>query len=108
MTGKWVELQPSMSKDIIGVVPIGTPLVVGPAVLTTLLLLTEQYNIIAVVLALVLNLVVAWTIFAQARRVASLLREPGLRAASQVSSLLLSAIAIMMMRKGILEIILRT
>ncbi len=108
MTGKWVELQPAISKEMIGVVPIGTPLVVGPAVLTTLLLLTEQHHIGAVVLALVLNLALAWLIFTQASKVARFLREPGLRASSQVASLLLAAIAVMMIRKGILEIVIRT
>ena len=105
MTGKIVELQPTISKDMIGVVPIGTPLVVGPAVLTTLLLLTEQYPLPAVVVALMLNLAFAWLVFAQANRVARLLREQGLRAVSQIASLLLAAIAVMMIRKGIVEIL---
>ena len=104
-TGKLVELQSTISKDMIGVVPIGTPLVVGPAVLTTLLLLTEQFPLPAVVVALMLNLMFAWLVFAQANRVARLLREQGLRAASQIASLLLAAIAVMMIRKGIIEIL---
>ena len=105
ITGKFVELQPSVSKQMIGVVPIGTPLVVGPAVLTTLLLITQQYSVPAVILAFVLNLAFAWLVFAQANRVARLLREQGLRASSQIASLLLAAIAVMMIRKGIFEIL---
>jgi multiple antibiotic resistance protein len=103
MTGKLVELQPSVSKEIVGVVPIGTPLVVGPAVLTTLLLLIQQYSVLAVLFSFLLNLAFAWLVFAQANRVAALLREPGLRAASQIASLLLAAIAVMMIRKGVVE-----
>jgi len=105
MTGKFVELQPTVSKEVIGIVPIGTPLVVGPAVLTTLLLLIEQYSLSAVLLAFVINLSFASVVFFQANRVSRLLREPGLRAASQIASLLLAAIAVMMIRKGIIEII---
>jgi multiple antibiotic resistance protein len=105
ITGKFVELQPSVSKQMIGVVPIGTPLVVGPAVLTTLLLITQQYSLPAVILAFVLNLAFAWLVFAQANRVARLLREQGLRAASQIASLLLAAIAVMMIRKGLIEVL---
>lgn len=105
MTGKWVELQPTISKEMIGIVPIGTPLVVGPAVLTTLLLLIDQFSLPAVVVALMLNLGFAWLIFAQASRVARLLREQGLRASSQIASLLLAAIAVMMIRKGIVKIL---
>jgi len=105
ITGKFVELQPSVSKQMIGVVPIGTPLVVGPAVLTTLLLITQEYFVPAVILAFVLNLAFAWLVFAQANRIARLLREPGLRASSQIASLLLAAIAVMMIRKGLIEIL---
>lgn len=105
-TGKLVELQGTEStKDLIGVVPIGTPLVVGPAVLATLLLLTPQYGVLIVLLALVLNLIFAWVIFSQANRIVRILREPGLRAVSQIASLLLGVIAVMMVRKGLLELI---
>ena len=104
ITGKLVELQSVISREMIGVVPIGTPLVVGPAVLTTLLLLSGQYSVAAVVIALVLNLAFTWFIFDQANRVARLLREPGLRASSQIASLLLAAIAVMMIRKGVMAI----
>ena len=104
VTGKWVEMQAGMGKELLGVVPIGTPLVVGPAVLTTLLLLIQQYSLLVVSLAFMLNLVFAWLLFAQADRVARLLREPGLRISSQVASLLLVAIAVMMIRKGLIQI----
>lgn len=102
-TGKIVEFQPSITKEMVGVVPLGTPLVVGPAVLTTLLLLTQQRSVAAVVISFALNLIAAWFIFVQANRVARILHEPGLRAASQIASLLLAAIAVMMIRKGLLE-----
>ena len=105
MTGKMVELQTTSSKETIGIVPIGTPLVVGPAVLTMLLILTERYSIPIVLAAFVLNLLFAWIVFAQANRVARLLREPGLRAASQIASLLLAAIAVMMIREGIAQML---
>lgn len=104
-TGKIVELQPSAAKEIIGVVPIGTPLVVGPAVLTTLLLLTQQYAFFAVLLAFLLNLAVGWIVFSQAGNIARFMREPGLRATSQIASLLLAVIAVMMVRRGLMQIL---
>ena len=105
MTGRVVEAQTGISKGMVGVVPIGTPLVVGPAVLATLLLLIEQYPLPVVLLSFALNVVFAWVVFAQANRVARLLREQGLRAVSQIASLLLTAIAVMMIRKGLIEIL---
>jgi len=105
MTGKIVELQAGTTRGMVGVVPIGTPLVVGPAVLTTLLLLIDQYRLPIVLVSFMLNLAFAWLVFAQANRVARLLREQGLRASSQIASLLLAAIAVMMIRKGIIGIL---
>ncbi len=103
-TGKIVELQPGGTTGMVGVVPIGTPLVVGPAVLTTLLLLTQEHPLPPVLLAFLLNLGFAYGVFSQANRVAALLHEPGLKAVSQIASLLLAAIAVMMVRRGIIEI----
>lgn len=91
--------------ELIGVFPLGTPLIVGPAVLTTLLLLIDRYSIGAVVLSFIINLTIAWLIFAQGNRIASFLGRSGLRAASKVAMLLLAAIAIMMIREGITEIL---
>jgi multiple antibiotic resistance protein len=105
MTGKFVEVQPALGDTMVAVVPIGTPLVVGPAVLTTLLLLVSQYSIAPVLIAFALNLAIAWLVFAQANRVARFLRQGGLRAISQIASLLLAAIAVMMVRQGITELL---
>jgi multiple antibiotic resistance protein len=92
-------------REMIGVVPLGTPLIVGPAVLTTLLLLIDQYSIGAVVLSFIVNLAIAWLIFSQGNRIASFLGRSGLRAASKIAMLLLAAIAIMMIRKGVIDIL---
>lgn len=88
--------------EMIAVVPIGTPLLVGPAVLTTLLLLVDQYSIFAVVLAFMLNLALAWLVFSQANRVAAFLGVGGLKGVAKFVSLLLAAIGVMMIRRGIM------
>lgn len=105
--GKLVEVEPSVGYETIGVVPLGTPLVVGPAVLTTLLLLTDQFSgqgpigILIVVIAFLANLAIAWIVFSQANRVARLLRVGGMNAISKVASLLLAAIAVKMVTQGV-------
>jgi multiple antibiotic resistance protein len=102
ITGKLMEVTPG--ERMLGVVPIGTPLVAGPAALTTILVLTGEYGVVAVVLAFVLNMVVAWLVFTQANRIARFLGTGGLLAAAKIASLLLAAIAVRMIRQGILEI----
>lgn len=105
ITGKMIEAQASVGADMLGVVPIGTPLVVGPAVLTTLLILIDQYSIIIVLVSFVINLAIAWLLLAQANRVVAFLGQGGVRATSKVVSLFLAAIAIKMIRQGMLGIL---
>jgi len=105
ITGKMVEAQALVGADMLGVVPIGTPLVVGPAVLTTLLILIDQYSIIIVLVSFILNLAIAWLLFAQANRVVAFLGQGGVRATSKIVSLFLAAIAIKMIRQGVLQVL---
>ncbi len=104
MTGKLVEFQPTLGDEMIAVVPLGTPLVVGPAVLTTLLLLTDKFHLWIVIVSFVLNLLLAWLVFSQADRMVRILRREGVGAISQIASLLLAAIAVMMIRQGLMDI----
>jgi len=90
---------------LMGVFPLGTPLVVGPAVLTTLLLLLDQYGYLLVAMAFALNLAVAWLLLAQANRVAHFLGQGGLTAVSKVSMLFLAAIAVKMVRQGLVQLL---
>jgi multiple antibiotic resistance protein len=105
VTGRMVDAQASVGADMVGVVPIGTPLVVGPAVLTTLLRLINQYSIVIVVVSFIINLAIGWVLFTQASRVMRFLGQGGVRATSKVVSLLLAAIAIKMIRQGIMQVL---
>ncbi|MEC4675570.1 MAG: MarC family protein, partial [Nitrospirota bacterium] len=84
-----------------GVVPIGVPLIVGPAVLTTLLVLVDHYGFVATVISLLLNLLIVWSVFKKGQSIIKILGEGGIIAISKVMALLLAAIAIMMIRIGL-------
>lgn len=88
----------------LGVVPIGIPLLVGPAVLTSLLLLYDRYGVIPTVLSFAINLIIAAVVFFFGDKVVSLLGEGGARGVGKVASLLLAAIAVMMIRSGLQEL----
>jgi multiple antibiotic resistance protein len=105
VTGKMIEAQGSPSEMMTGVVPLGTPLIVGPAVLTTLLVLVDQYHIIVVIGALILNLAITWILLNQANRIIGFLGKAGIGAASKVVMLLLAAIAVKMIRQGVVQIL---
>jgi multiple antibiotic resistance protein len=88
-----------------GVVPIGVPLIAGPAVLTTVLVLQDQYGVIPTVIALLLNLFIVWISLMNAERIIKAIGRGGVTGLSKVMALLLASIAIMMIRLGIENII---
>jgi len=88
-----------------GVVPFGTPLIAGPATLTTTLVLVGSYGYVPVILSLVVNILFAWIIFAQADRIIKHIGINGSRAFAKVAALLLAAIAVKMIRSGIFKFI---
>lgn len=92
-----------LSADTMGAVPIGTPLIVGPAVLTTIVILLDSYGIRLTVLSFVVNLLITWVTFIFASSITKVLGKAGSRAISKIAHLLLAAIAVMMMRKGIVD-----
>ena len=92
------------SKEL-GAVPLGTPLIVGPAVLTTSLIIIGEYGIYPTLLAIVANILLAGLIFSLSEILIKVLGEAGAKALSKVTSLLLAAIAVMMIRKGILQLL---
>jgi multiple antibiotic resistance protein len=88
----------------LGSVPLGTPLIVGPAVLTTSLIIIAEYGLTATLISVLLNVILAGIIFSLSKILIEILGEPGTKALSKVTSLLLAAIAVMMIRKGIMAI----
>lgn len=91
--------------ETLGVVPLGVPLVVGPAVLTTGLMLADVHGLWITALAVLVNLVITMGVFLTAGFWYRLLGEAGSKALSKVASLILAAIAVMMVRRGLVEIV---
>jgi multiple antibiotic resistance protein len=90
-----------IKEEMVAVVPIGTPLTVGPATITTLLLLATQFPIYYVVISFVLNILIVWGIFLASSYIMRFLGRGGIRAISKIASLLLAAIAVNMIIKGL-------
>lgn len=89
----------------VGVVPIGIPLIMGPAALTTILILVDSYGTLWTITSIILNLIIVWMVFRNADRVLRIMGKAGSRAVAKVASLFLAAIAVMMIRVGITEIL---
>lgn len=85
----------------LGAVPLGTPLIAGPAVLTTSLVMVSQFGLYATIISLTGNIFLAGLIFRFSSVLMKLLGEAGTKALSKITSLLLAAIAVMLIRKGL-------
>jgi multiple antibiotic resistance protein len=86
-----------------GVVPLGIPLVVGPAVLTSIIVTVDTYGYIPTVTSLVANLIIVWVVFLKSNFIYRLMGDGGSKAFAKVASLLLAAIAVMMVRRGFMD-----
>ena len=84
-----------------GIVPIGVPLIAGPAVLTTIIVLVDHYGVYSTGISLLLNLLIVWILFRKAEAIVRFFGKGGISVLSKIMLLLLSAIAVMMIRIGI-------
>ncbi|MHB1646059.1 MAG: MarC family protein [Candidatus Acididesulfobacter diazotrophicus] len=85
----------------LGVVPIGVPLIVGPGVLTTLLILVGVYGYIIVTISFFINILIVYIVLKNTRILIKFIGKTGSTAAGKIAALLLAAYAIMMVRKGV-------
>ena len=95
------KLQRRVDTDSLGAVPLGVPLITGPAVLTTSMLLLNQYGAGWTAAAIVANILIASMVFFFAGTIGRVLGRTGEKIISKIAMLLLAAIAVMMVRKGI-------
>ncbi|MFQ5571850.1 MAG: MarC family protein [Rhodothermales bacterium] len=109
--GDYKRRNPSTSEDQtdtgIGIVPLGIPLIMGPVVITTIIVLQQSYGYLPTLVSMVVNLMLVTVAFFYGP---ALLRKLGAntsKAIAKVASLFLAAIAVAMIRVGVMEMILQ-
>ena len=95
------ELAHRVDAASLGVVPLGVPLIAGPAVFATSMLLVDQYGLFLVGLAILANMLIAGLVFRFGGLLRHFLGSSGASIASKVANLFLAAIGVMMVHKGI-------
>ena len=95
--------EPETLPEDFGVVPLGMPLIAGPASITTLLVLAQSPTLgLAVILvALVANLALVVQALHYSAWLGRKIGPTGLRAISKIIAMLLAAIAVSMIRQGL-------
>jgi multiple antibiotic resistance protein len=94
-------------QEMVGVVPLGMPLIAGPATLTSVLVLCKEPGLgkWLTALGLTTNLLLLLGVLLASPRIARLLGNNTLRAMSKLVMVLLAAIAVNYIRVGITEVI---
>src|SRR5437879_9601864 len=83
-----------------GIVPLGMPLIAGPALLTALLILIDSVGIVFTLISLVLNLLLVGLGFRYADHFSRWMGKAGLNGVSKLISFLLAAIRFSLIRRG--------
>jgi multiple antibiotic resistance protein len=94
--------EPEKLPDDFGVVPLGMPLIAGPASITTLLVLaqTQAIGLVVILVALAANLALVVFALHYSSWLGRKIGPTGMRAISKIISMLLAAIAVSMIRHG--------
>ena len=102
---KGVEAQGTRFKEgdtiMVGIVPLGVPLIAGPATLATVLLINDSYGTIPMLFSITVNLFIIWFVFKTGEQIARVVGNMGLQVLAKVMYLLLASIAVMLIRKGL-------
>ncbi|MBC7114883.1 MAG: multiple antibiotic resistance protein [Archaeoglobi archaeon] len=92
----------------VGVVPLATPLIAGPGAITTVLVYTNilpGFQKLLVVLSIFLAILLTWFVLKESERLYEILGRDGSHALTRIMSILLAAIAVEMMMKGVTNFI---
>ncbi len=89
----------------VGIVPLGIPLIVGPAAITSILVSREAYGYIPTLVSLTLNLGLVFLTLIASPYIGRATGNAGSRAIGKVSSLFLAAISVAMIRAGVMGMI---
>lgn len=89
------------SDSSLGVVPLGIPLVMGPAAITTILVSQQEFGYFPPLASLLINLGLAVVVFFYGPPVVERLGAGTAKAVGKVASLFLAAIAVAMIHVGI-------
>lgn len=89
----------------VGVVPLGIPLIVGPAAITSVLVSREAYGYLPTLTSLSVNMALVWLTLVFSPFIGRVMGPAVSRAVAKVASLFLAAISVALIRAGIVGMI---
>jgi multiple antibiotic resistance protein len=89
----------------VGVVPLGIPLIMGPAAITSILVSRQSFGYLPTLVSMVVNLALVYATFAAGPWIGRFLPPAVSRAIAKVASLFLAAISVAMIRAGVVAMV---
>lgn len=95
----------TLNPEEIGAVPIGTPLIAGPALLTISLICLDSYGMKATLASVIINIFIVGLALAFSSKIFRIIGKAGSIAITKILNLLMLAIAVMLIRKGLMVLV---
>ena len=102
------EKEEALEKDMIGIIPIGIPLLAGPGAISTVMLYNSSGNIISlfiVILSIIITMILTYILLRHVDRIFNRLGRIGTHAISRIMGLILAAIAVQFIINGIHQVV---
>lgn len=107
------ERDEAMQKDSVGIVPLGIPMFAGPGAITTVMILVSDastasdslFRLAVIAGAVILTVVISYETLVHSERIFDLMGKSGAMAFSRIMGLLLAAVAINFVLRGIAQAI---
>jgi len=102
------ETAEAASKEDVGIVPLGIPMLAGPGAITSVMVLVGQaqnrLQVVTIIAAIAITAVSCYVVLGAATRVARMLGETGIRILVRIMGLLLVALAVQYFVNGMVDL----
>jgi multiple antibiotic resistance protein len=102
------ETHAASTKDDVGIVPMGIPMLAGPGAITSVMVLVGQaqtrWQMVAIIGSIAVTAAICFIVLGSATRVASVLGETGIRILVRIMGLLLVALAVQYFVNGLQDL----
>jgi multiple antibiotic resistance protein len=103
----------ALQKESVGIVPLGIPMFAGPGAITTVMILVSDSStspdagleLVAIAVAIILTVVISYITLSYSDRIFNLMGRSGAMAFSRIMGLLLAAVAVNFILRGIAQAI---
>lgn len=107
------EREEAMQKEAVGIVPLGIPMFAGPGAITTVMILVSDasvgsdalFQLVAIVVAILITVFISYLLLTYSDTVFNLMGKSGAMAFSRIMGLLLAAVAVNFILRGIAQAI---